>query len=74
MVNGDDINDMEDMENVKHQDENEDHVLTTMESNPNRKAKDEKIKSMLIETLAIHEASAKNLFESNLKKNATLPS
>jgi hypothetical protein len=43
MVNGDDRNDMEDMENVEHQSGNEDHVLTTKENNPNRKAKDEKI-------------------------------
>ncbi len=33
MVDGDDRNDMEDMENIKHQGEDEDHMLTTMEKN-----------------------------------------
>ncbi len=37
MVNGDDRNDMGDMEDMEHQGENEDHVLTTMENNPIRK-------------------------------------
>jgi hypothetical protein len=32
-------NDMKDMENMEHHGENEDHVLTTMEKNPNKKAK-----------------------------------
>ncbi len=60
MVNGDDKNDMEDIENVEHQSENENHVLITMKKNDfNKKAKDEKIKHMLIEALAIHEALAK---------------
>ncbi len=75
MVNGDDRNDMEDMEdmeNMEHQGENEDHVLTTMEKNRNRKTKYEKIKSMLIEVLAIHEALAKNFFESNLEKKCKI--
>jgi hypothetical protein len=31
MVDGDDRNDMEDMENIEHQGEDEDHMLTTME-------------------------------------------
>jgi hypothetical protein len=47
---GDDRNDMEeDMEDMEHQGEDEDHVLTTMENNPNKKAKEEKFKKMLIE-------------------------
>jgi hypothetical protein len=36
MVDGDDRIDTEDMQ---HRGENENHVLTTMENNPNRKAK-----------------------------------
>jgi len=72
MVNGDDRNDMEDMENMEHQGENEDHVLTTMEKNRNKKTKYEKIKSILIEVLAIHEALAKNFFESNLEKKCKI--
>jgi len=72
MVNGDDRNDMEDMENVEHQGENEDHVLTTMENNPNKKATYEKLKNMLIEALAIHEALTKNFFESNLKNKCNI--
>jgi len=36
MVDGNGINDME------HQDEDEDHVLTTMENNPNKKGKKRK--------------------------------
>ncbi len=46
MVNGDDKNDMEDVENMEHQSENEDHVLITMKNNFNKKAKDEKIMHM----------------------------
>ncbi len=72
LVNGDDRNDMEGMENMDHQGENEDHVLTTMENNSNRKTKDEKIKNMLIEALEIHEALAKNFFESNLKNKCNI--
>ncbi len=44
MVDESNRNDMEDMENMEHQGEDENHVLTTMENNPNRKAKEEKIK------------------------------
>jgi hypothetical protein len=51
MVDGDYKTNMEDME---HQGENENHVLTTMENNPMRK---EKIKKMLM--LAIHESLTK---------------
>ncbi len=40
MVDGDDRNDMKDMEDMEHQGENEDHVLTTMENNPNKKTKE----------------------------------
>ncbi len=72
MVNGNDRNDMEDMEKVEHQGENENHELTTTENNPNMEAKDEKIKSMLIEALAIHEVLTKNFLESNLKKKCNI--
>ncbi len=54
-----DINEME------HWDEDEDHVLITMENNPNRKAKKGKIQKMLIEVMTIHEALAKNFIEFN---------
>jgi hypothetical protein len=57
MVDRNDINDME------HQDEDEDHVLTTMENNPNKKTKMGKIKKMLIEAMTIHEALAKNFIQ-----------
>ncbi len=33
---------MGDMEDMEHQGENEDHVLTTMENNPNKKKKKKK--------------------------------
>jgi hypothetical protein len=56
MVDGYDKNDMEDMEH-----EDEDYVLTTMENNPN---KEEKIKKMLIEAMATHEALAKTFLNS----------
>jgi hypothetical protein len=59
MVIGNDINDME------HQDENEDHVLTTMKNSPNKKARKRKIKKMLIKIMIIHETLAKNFFEFN---------
>jgi hypothetical protein len=63
MVDGDDRNDMEDKEH-EGEGEDEDHVLTTMEKNPNKKAKEVKIKRMLIETMAIHEALAKTSLNS----------
>ncbi len=53
MVDGDDKNDMENMKDMEHQGEDEDYVLTTMENNPTEKAKEEKIKKMLIEVMAI---------------------
>jgi hypothetical protein len=59
---------MEDMEYMEYQGEDEDHVLKTMENNPNKKTKEEKIKKMLIEVMTTREALTKNLFESNLKK------
>ncbi len=43
MVDGDDRNDMEDME---HQGENRNHVLTTMENNPNKKTKEKNQKDV----------------------------
>ncbi len=42
MVDGDDGNDMENMEDIEHQGEDENHVLTTMEKNPSRKTKEKK--------------------------------
>jgi hypothetical protein len=42
MVHGDDRNDIGDMEDMEHEGENEDHVLTTMENNPSRKTKEKK--------------------------------
>ncbi len=56
MVDGDDRNDMKDMEHMEHEGEDEDHVLKTMEINPNKK---EKIKKILIEPMATHETLAK---------------
>jgi hypothetical protein len=53
MVDGDGRNDMDDMEDMEHQGEDENYVLTTMENNPTKKAKEEKIKRMLIEVMAI---------------------
>jgi hypothetical protein len=61
IVGGDDRNDMEDME---HEGEDEDHVLTTMENNPNKKANEKKIKRMFIEVMAIHEALTKTSLNS----------
>ncbi len=68
MVDGDDGNDME------HQGEDEDHVLTTMENNSSKKAKEEQINRILIETMATHEILIKNFYESNLKKKGNMPS
>ncbi len=65
MVDWNDKNDMEDME---HEGEDENHVLTTMENNPN---KEEKINSMLIEAMATHEALTKT-FLNSIWKNAFL--
>ncbi len=39
-----------------------------MENNPSKKKKEEKIKRLLIEAMATHEALLKNFIESNLKK------
>jgi len=58
MVDGDDRNDMEAME---HEGEDEDHVLKTMENNPNKK---NKMKRMLIEPMATHETLAKAFLNS----------
>jgi len=50
MVDGDERNDMED---VEHEGEDEDHVLTPRKTIPTRKQKKIKIKRMLIEAMAI---------------------
>ncbi len=63
-VDEDDKNDIEEMKNMEYHGENEDHVLITMENNPNKKAKEEKIKRMLIKVMAIHEALAKTSWNS----------
>ncbi len=72
MVDGDNRNDVENMKNMEHQGEDENYVLTTMENNPTKKAKKEKIKRMLIEVMAIQKVLAKKNFESNLNKKATM--
>jgi len=51
MVDGDDKNDIEGMEDMKYQGEDEDDVLITMENNPNKKTKEEKIERMLIKVM-----------------------
>ncbi len=53
-MNDDRIN----MENIKHQGENEN--ATSIENNPNKKTKEERIKKMLMEAMATHELLAKN--------------
>jgi hypothetical protein len=53
MVDGDDRNDIKNMKDMKHQGEDEDPVLTTMENNPTKKAKARKTKRILIELMAI---------------------
>ncbi len=52
------------MESMEHQGENENHVLTTMENNHNGKAKEEKIKRMLIKAMATHEVLTKKKLNS----------
>jgi organic radical activating enzyme len=66
MLDRDDGNDME------HQGEDEDHVLSTMENNSSKKAKEKKFKRILIEVMATHEILTKKFFESNLKKNSNM--
>ncbi len=51
------------MVNMEHQGEDEDHVLTTMKKNPNKKVKEEKIKKMLIKAMSTHEALTKHFFK-----------
>ncbi len=59
-----------DMEDIEHQDEDED--VTTIENNPSKKEKEERIMKMLTEVMATHEFLAKNFFEIYLKKNDNL--
>ncbi len=59
-----------DMEDIKHQGENEN--VTSIENNPSNKTKEERIKKMLMEAMATHELLAKNLFEIYLRKNGNL--
>jgi hypothetical protein len=59
------------MEDIKHQDENEN---VTIENKLNKKTKEERIKKMLTKVMAIHGLLAKNFFEVHLKKKmAFLP-
>jgi hypothetical protein len=55
-----------DMEDIKHQ--GEDENVTTIENNPSKKSKEERIKKMLMEVMAIHDFLAKNFFKVHLKK------
>ncbi len=45
-----------------------DENVTTIENNPSKKSKKERIKKMLMEVMAIHEFLAKNFFKVHLKK------
>ncbi len=54
------------MENIKHQ--GEDENLTTIENNLNKQTKEEWIKKMLTKAMAIHGLLANNFFEVHLKK------
>jgi hypothetical protein len=42
--------------------------VTTIENNPSKKSKEERIMKMLMEVMAIHEFLAKKFFEIHLKK------
>ncbi len=42
--------------------------MTTIESNPSKKSKEERIMKMLMEVMAIHEFLTKKFFEIHLKK------
>ncbi len=55
-----------DMEDIEHRGENED--VTTIENNPNKKEKEERIKKMLTKAMATFELLAKNFFEIFYKK------
>ncbi len=65
MVDGHERNDMEEME---HEGENENHVLTTMENNPNHKAKEEKYQVDVDRSYGNSWSFNKNFFEFNLEK------
>ncbi len=55
-----------DMEDIKHQ--GEDENVTTIENNLTKKTKEKRFK-MLTEAMATHELLAKNFFKFHLKKN-----
>ncbi len=61
-----------DMEDIKHQGEDEDEDVTTIENNLSKKTKEERFKKMLTKAMAIHELLAKNFFEFHLKKIGNL--
>jgi hypothetical protein len=46
--------------------------VINIEKNPNKQAKEERIKKMLREVMATHELLAKNFFDVCLKKNGNL--
>ncbi len=56
-----------DMEDIKHQGENED--VTIIENHFSKKTKEERFKKMLTKVMATHELLAKKIFEFHLKKN-----
>ncbi len=59
-----------DMGDIEHQGEDEDVI--TIENNPSKKEKKERIKKMLTQPLATHELLTKNFFEIHLKTNDNL--
>jgi hypothetical protein len=58
------------MEDIEHQVKNE--IMTTIENNPSKKAKEERIKKTLMDVMAIHKLLTKNFFEGHLRKNGNL--
>jgi hypothetical protein len=46
--------------------------LTNIENNPSKKAKENRIKKMLMEVMATHQLLAKNFIEIYLRKNGNL--
>jgi hypothetical protein len=59
-----------DMEDIKHQGEDEDVI--TIENNINKKEKEKRIKKMLMEAMATCELLSKNFFDVHLRTNGNL--
>jgi hypothetical protein len=59
-----------DMEDIEHQ--GEDENVTTIENNPNKKAKEERMNKMLMEAMVTHKILTTIFFEVHLKKNDNL--